>query len=520
MSRKLIRVAIYARFSCDKQRDASIEDQLYECNKYAERHGYTVVMQYCDYAMSGRSDDRPNFLRMIEDAKTGMFEIILVWKMDRFARNIEEQYYYEHVLRKNGGVTFESVKENIAGTSIEATSTKALNALFAEVRSRQSAEDTMRGMLGKARKCQYLGYPLYGYSHDGDKITLDPEKAPIAKRIHVDFLSGVAPKQILDWLLSIGVKTARGKDPGYGFVVSMLKNVRYAGVYMWGVKKDEAGNDVLDDLGRPVPLVYIEDGMPAIVSMSQKLSCIEKLGFRRRLKTNADYLLSGKLICSKCKEPMHGETAIGGSGIEYWRYSCRGKRKACLGSFNKETVEQGVVTGVREMLRDTALVDYLIDRHIQFRDERQSKATIEAVRKDIRAVKKQRDNLLSAVAEGLDFNHVKPKIAALDAQERALEKRIEELKREQNSVSREELRAFFSDMSKGALSDEQITLTFVSKVWLYESTAVAVMNFDSCESTQYEIELALKKHERPDQQAVRETSEWCPRRDSNARHPL
>ena len=103
-------------------------------------------MQYCDYAMSGRSDDRPNFLRMIEDAKTGMFEIILVWKMDRFARNIEEQYYYEHVLRKNGGVTFESVKENIAGTSIEATSTKALNALFAEVRSRQSAEDTMRGM--------------------------------------------------------------------------------------------------------------------------------------------------------------------------------------------------------------------------------------------------------------------------------------------------------------------------------------------------------------------------------------
>ena len=62
---------------------------------------------------------------------------------------------------------------------------------------------------------------------------------------------------------------------------------------------------MLDDLGRPVPLVYIEDGMPAIVSMSQKLSCIEKLGFRRRLKTNADYLLSGKLICSKCKEPMH-----------------------------------------------------------------------------------------------------------------------------------------------------------------------------------------------------------------------
>lgn len=520
MSRKIIRVAIYARFSCDKQRDASIEDQLYECNMYAERHGYTVVMQYCDYAMTGRSDDRPNFLRMIEDAKTGAFEIILVWKMDRFARNIEEQYYYEHVLRMTSGVTFESTKENIAGTSIEATSNKALNALFAELRSRQGAEDTIRGMLGKARRCEYLGYPLYGYSHEGDKITLDPEKAPIAKRIHVDFLAGVAPKQILDWLLSVGVKTARGKDPGYGFVVGMLKNLRYAGVYIWGVEKDEDGNDVLDDLGRPVPLVYVEGGMPAIVSMSQKLACIEKLGFRRRLKTNADYLLSGKLICSKCKEPMHGETATGGSGIEYWRYSCRGKRKACLGSFGKENVERSVVSGVRDMLRDAVLVDYLIDRHIQFRDERRSKTTIEAVRKEIRAVRRQRDNLLSAVAEGLDFNHAKPKIASLDAQERGLEKRMEELRREQNSISRDELRSFFADMSKGALSDEQITLAFVSKVWLYEDTAVAVMNFDSCDSTQYEIEMALKEHERPDKQAVRETSKWCPRRDSNARHPL
>lgn len=122
MAVKLIRCAFYARFSCDKQRDASIEDQLYACNIYAEKHGYKVVAQYCDYAMTGRSDDRPQFLQMIEDAKQGAFDVIVVWKMNRFARNIEEQYYYEHVLRITSGVTFESTKENIVGNSIEATS--------------------------------------------------------------------------------------------------------------------------------------------------------------------------------------------------------------------------------------------------------------------------------------------------------------------------------------------------------------------------------------------------------------
>ena len=200
MAVKLIRCAFYARFSCDKQRDASIEDQLYACNIYAERHGYKVVAQYCDYAMTGRSDDRPQFLQMIEDAKQGAFDVIVVWKMNRFARNIEEQYYYEHVLRITSGVTFESTKENIVGNSIEATSNKALNALVAQIQSQNTSEDTMRGMTGKADKCQYLGYHRFGYSHEGDIITLDPVEAPMAKRIHTDYLAGVP---ILDICASV-----------------------------------------------------------------------------------------------------------------------------------------------------------------------------------------------------------------------------------------------------------------------------------------------------------------------------
>ena len=146
-----LRAVIYARFSCDKQRDASIDDQVAACTEYCGRMGYDVVGVYPDYALSGRSDDRPQFLRMVDDAKKGLFDVVVVWKVDRFARNMMDQYHYERELSLSG-VTLESCKENIAGNTIEADMNKGMLALFAQIRSQQSAVDTMRGMVGKAEK--------------------------------------------------------------------------------------------------------------------------------------------------------------------------------------------------------------------------------------------------------------------------------------------------------------------------------------------------------------------------------
>ena len=497
MAVKLIRCAFYARFSCDKQRDASIEDQLYACNIYAEKHGYKVVAQYCDYAMTGRSDDRPQFLQMIEDAKQGAFDVIVVWKMNRFARNIEEQYYYEHVLRITSGVTFESTKENIVGNSIEATSNKALNALVAQIQSQNTSEDTMRGMTGKADKCQYLGYHRFGYSHEGDVITLDPVEAPMAKRIHTDYLAGVPILDICAWLKSMGVKTMKGNDPGYTFVTGILKNLAYAGVYIWGTKKDDEGEVILDEQGQPVPLVYKEGGMPAIVDMETKLACIKRLGLKKHSRTKANFMLSGKLYCSSCGNPLHGETATGKSGTEYFRYACQKKRKTCFGTLPKSEAEADVVRNVRALLRDVKLLEWLIDCHIEHKRAHKSEVSIKATKKELRELGRQRKNLLDAVADGLEYRHVKDRMAALDAQEEGLKNRIEKLERDSGEVDREDMLRFFSALSEGEMEDEDILRVFVNKIWLYEGSAVAVMNFDSRESSQYEIEDALNQHEHP-----------------------
>ncbi len=91
-------IVIYARYSSHKQTEQSVEGQLKDCYAYAQKHSYTVVGEYVDRAISGRTDNRPEFRRMIEDSKKKRFQGVLVWKLDRFSRDrydsaIGELYY-------------------------------------------------------------------------------------------------------------------------------------------------------------------------------------------------------------------------------------------------------------------------------------------------------------------------------------------------------------------------------------------------------------------------------------------
>ena len=92
---------IYARYSSDNQREESIEGQIRECTAYAERNGITVVRHYIDRALSAKTDNRPDFQQMIRDSNKKLFEIVLVWKFDRFARNRFDSANYKMILKKN-----------------------------------------------------------------------------------------------------------------------------------------------------------------------------------------------------------------------------------------------------------------------------------------------------------------------------------------------------------------------------------------------------------------------------------
>ena len=108
-----MKAVIYARYSSDSQREESIEGQLRECTEYAERNGITVLRSYIDRALSARTADRPEFQNMIKDSEQKLFDVVLIWKLDRFSRDRYDSAHYKRILKKNG-VKVVSVKENIS----------------------------------------------------------------------------------------------------------------------------------------------------------------------------------------------------------------------------------------------------------------------------------------------------------------------------------------------------------------------------------------------------------------------
>lgn len=119
---ELINAVIYARYSSDNQREESIEGQLRECKAFADANDMIIVDTYIDRALSAKTDNRPDFQRMIKESANGLFNIVIVWKLDRFARNRYDSAHYKSVLQKNGVKVIsatEKISQNSEGILLE-----------------------------------------------------------------------------------------------------------------------------------------------------------------------------------------------------------------------------------------------------------------------------------------------------------------------------------------------------------------------------------------------------------------
>ena len=144
---------IYARFSCDKQREASIDDQVRVCREYAVRMGYEVVKVYADYAITGRTDDRPQFQLMI--AEGGISDYVIVYMMDRFSRGKYDPAIYKKALDEKG-VRVLSAVEGIPDSPEGIIYEKMLEGMAA-CESIKNSIRTKNAMTGKALDCLYNG---------------------------------------------------------------------------------------------------------------------------------------------------------------------------------------------------------------------------------------------------------------------------------------------------------------------------------------------------------------------------
>ena len=159
------------------QREESIEGQIRECTAYAEKNGFTVVKHYIDRAVSAKTDNRPQFQQMIKDSERGIFDIIIVWKLDRFARNRYDSARYKTQLKRNG-VKLVSATEVISAGP-EGIILESVLEGYAEYYSADLSEKVVRGMTENALKGIYNGGTIpFGYMIDETRHNQYAERYP------------------------------------------------------------------------------------------------------------------------------------------------------------------------------------------------------------------------------------------------------------------------------------------------------------------------------------------------------
>lgn len=283
---------LYARYSSHKQNSTSIEAQILEITAYAERLGYTIVEQYIDMAISGKSDDRPEFLRMIEDSSKGKFSRILVYSLDRFARNRYDSARYKAKLKKNG-VKVLSAKENISDDPAGIVMEGVLESM-AEYYSAELSQKVNRNMLLNAEKGLYnggfvpLGYRVIEQDFDTykkKKLVIDENTAPIVQAIFKMRANDIPVVEIIDFLNKNGYKTGKGTDFNKNSLQNLFKNKKYIGTTTYGEK----------EFPNTIPAIIDEDTFNKVQEVREKYK--HAPGIR---KAEDRYLLTGKLFCGKC----------------------------------------------------------------------------------------------------------------------------------------------------------------------------------------------------------------------------
>ena len=339
---------IYARYSSDNQCEESIEGQIRECTDYAEKNGITVIKHYIDRAFSAKTDNRPEFQQMIRDSSKKLFDVVLVWKFDRFARNRFDSANYKMILKKNG-VHLISVMEPIAEGS-QGILVETLLEGMAEYYSAELSEKVIRGQTENALKGKCTGGTgTIGYKIDGDRFYhLDPLTSPLVLEAFQRYDNGDKMVEIVNFLNDKGVRNMLGGKMTHSSVNTMLKNRRYIGELSF---RD----------------IVVPDAIPVIVPKDLFDRVQKRLDKNKRApacgKADEEYLLTTKLFCGKCGALMFGESGTSATGRTYYYYKCANvkRRKGC----NKKTVQKDwledlVVRETMKLIQDDAVIDKIV----------------------------------------------------------------------------------------------------------------------------------------------------------------
>ena len=298
--------AAYIRVSTDDQAEYSPASQLEKIRLYAERNQILLPKEFIfvDEGISGRkTKNRPAFNEMIGLAKRKPkpFDVILVWKFSRFARNREDSIVYKSMLRKEHNIDVVSVSEDIGDDKLSILIEAIIEAMD-EFYSINLAEEVKRGMTEKAKRGGVLSIPGFGYKVENGEYIVVPEEAEIIRKVFNDYVNGKGLLTIAKELNAMGVRTHRGNKIENRTVEYWLNNPLYIGKTRWNPDGKLSRNYTADTAiitdGPHEPIIDMETWEKAQKKMQEQKARFRK--FFNSDRKGLSHWLTGILRCEKC----------------------------------------------------------------------------------------------------------------------------------------------------------------------------------------------------------------------------
>lgn len=466
--------AVYLRYSSHAQRDVSIEQQLRACEIFADRQAIKIVATYEDHALTGTSDRRPGFQQMIKDSAHADWQYVIVYTLDRFARDRYDSAVYKRQL-KNNGVKVLSAMENISDDPTGILLESMLEGL-AEYYSKELSRKIRRGMEDNARKCMANGSLPLGYVRGADgRYEISTAEALLVQEIFTRVADGDSLNDIIKDMNSRGARTKKGREWNKSSFNKLLSNERYTGIYIYGETRIPGG----------IPRIISDELFSAVqYRLHNKPNSRAGGDPQRRRRECSIYLLTGKLFCGHCGQPMVGISGKSQGAHPYYYYVCKGKRiehNCDMPMVRREKIEETIAQAIREYVLNDQIIYALADAAIEHQDRNFSNYEVDTLKSRLSDIKKSISNIVAAIEAGIFSEATQARLADLENEEHQVtgQLAIAEAEADQR-LTRNEIIAALKLYQNGDIADknyqESLIDTFLIKAYLHSDKIIIFFN--------------------------------------------
>jgi len=410
------KAAAYARYSTDRQTENSIAFQLEKIQKYCIENNLLITAVYKDEAETGTNTDRENFLAMVEAAKRGDFECVVIYDITRGSRDVADWFHFRKEMRRLN-VDVISATEKLGDISNPSDFlTELITVGIGQHHVLTTRQKSREGVAVKAKQGVFLGgYPPLGYDVVNAEYIVNEHEAQTVRKIFELYAAGESYNTIIDALR--GIRGKRGQPLGKNSLHSILTNERYIGVYTWNKRRckhfgEWAGGKLNPDC------VRLEGAIPPIIDSELWERVKRRMSDNKRNAANRakrEYLLSGLIECAGCGATYVGHASTNKKGYTTRYYCCGNKYRTRMcksKNINADEIEVFVNMQLKAYLLSTDFNEIAQNIADQINN---SSPNLVSEKKELADITFKINNGMKALLGGMDFPELADEIGRLRA---------------------------------------------------------------------------------------------------------